>query len=81
MKNNNPCYGNMFPDLLRFQLNVPNEGHVFSAFAGSVGMGVQERRLTVKKDQWQQCVVCPDYRSCYDLSHAKTTVQRALLDL
>jgi hypothetical protein len=44
----------------------------------SHGIGVQNRSLQVKPEGWDECVQCPDYRTCYDLSMAKLHMKTLL---
>jgi hypothetical protein len=78
MRNHNSCYGNMFPDLLRLQPNVPLHGHVMSVKVTSLGIGVHDREVELHRDKWEKCIECDDYRSCYDLSLAKVSVTASL---
>jgi hypothetical protein len=75
------CYGKLFPDLLQLPRNKMNQGHVFGAMVQSVGVGVQDRKLSVNAAEWEKCAVCPDYRTCYDLSLAKLALQQAVLSV
>lgn len=68
MKDEPNCYGKMFPDLSRTLFNQWLEGKVFKMLVESSGMGINGRALSVKKDEWKQCVACPSYRECYELS-------------
>jgi hypothetical protein len=74
------CYGQMMPDLARLEYNEPLKGKAFVALVRSQGLGVQELRMTVDEAGWETCLVCPDYRTCYDLSMAKLVLYRALRD-
>jgi len=44
----------------------------------NIGMGIQRRELTVKPEAWDECVICPEYQACYDLSMAKLALHEAL---
>jgi hypothetical protein len=72
------CYGTMFPDFTRLEKNKPLNSPAFTALVQSHGIGVQGRMLEVKRDQWEKCVACPDYRTCYDLSLAKLFMNTVL---
>jgi hypothetical protein len=78
MRNYNSCYGNMFPDLLRLGANVPLLGHVMSVKVTRLGIGVHDREVELHRDEWEKCIQCDDYRTCYDLSVAKVSVRAAL---
>ena len=79
MNATNPrCHGDMFPDLAKLSVNRPLKGEVFTVQVNSVGIGVQSRGLVVDEEQWDRCLDCPQYRSCYDLSMAKLALGHAL---
>ena len=46
--------GDMFPDLLKLDLNTFNRGRVFSVYIQAAGLGVQERSVLVQ-DQTGSC--------------------------
>lgn len=71
--------GDFFPDLLHLEQNVENRGRVASIFIGSVGMGIQVRRLTIDGAAWMECLKQPHFRACYDLSMARIALQQAML--
>jgi hypothetical protein len=73
------CYGRIFPDMLDLRINRENRGKVFGAFVQSVGVGVQNRRVSLDSAAWEECTKCADYRSCYDLSLGKLALQEAVL--
>jgi hypothetical protein len=73
-----PCYGTMFPDLDRIELNKPLCGQAFEVTVQSHGIGVSARQIKVLPDGWEQCTQCEQYRNCYDLSMAKLALQNAL---
>ncbi len=74
------CYGKMFPDVTRLKLKARLEGQAFAAVVTSSGTGAQGRRLEVKRDAWERCVACPDYRTCYDLSRATLEMKEVLMN-
>ena len=69
----------MFPDLSREVFNRPLEGKAFGMLVES-HMGISGRTLSVKMDGWKECVACPSYRECYDLSVAKLLLHGAMQD-
>ena len=73
------CYGRMFPDFTRLKRKVKLEGQAFSALVTGSGTGAQGRSLEVKREAWDKCVECPDYRTCYDLSLAKLEMNEVLM--
>ncbi len=72
------CYGTMFPDFTRLQKNQALHSPAFTAVVQSYGIGDQSRKLEVRQEGWENCVTCPDYRTCYDLSLAKLFMNTVL---
>jgi len=69
----------MFPDFTRLKRKEKLEGQAFTALVMSSGTGAQGRNLEVKGEAWEKCMVCPDYRTCYDLSRAKLEMNDVLM--
>jgi hypothetical protein len=44
----------------------------------SSGMGINGWTLSVKQEEWRQCVACPSYRGCYDLSKTTLLLHQAM---
>ena len=80
MNAHSDCYGAMFPDFTRLQKNKPLESQAFTALVVSHGIGVQDRKLEVKREGWEKCTACPDYRTCYDLSMARLAMNTVLVN-
>ena len=74
------CYGKMLPDFTRLKRKERLEGQAFAALVTSSGTGAQGRSLEVKREAWDKCVECPDYRTCYDLSLATFEMSDALMN-
>jgi len=74
------CYGTMFPDFTRLKRHERLEGQSFTALVESSGTGAQGRTLEVKREGWEKCVACADYRTCYDLSLAKLEMNDVLMN-
>ncbi len=74
------CYGKMFPDFTRLKRKERLDGEVFAAVVTSSGTGAQGRSLEVKRQAWEKCVACPDYRTCYDLSRATLEMNDVLMN-
>ena len=74
------CYGKMFPDFTRLKRRERLEGQAFSALVTGSGTGAQGRSLEVKREAWDKCVECPDYRTCYDLSLATLEMNEVLMN-
>jgi hypothetical protein len=70
----------MFPDFTRLKRRERLEGQVFTALVVSSGTGAQGRSLEVKREAWEKCVACPDYRTCYDLSLATLLMNNMLIN-
>ncbi|ODU25229.1 MAG: hypothetical protein ABS95_00430 [Verrucomicrobia bacterium SCN 57-15] len=73
------CYGEMFPDLSRLNINRATDGKAFSVFVEKIGCGVQRRELHVKREEWDKCEECPSFDGCYHLSAAKSWLWQGLL--
>ncbi len=76
--NRRGCYGKMVPDFEHLQYNKPTEAKAFRVFVENIGLGRQRRQLELRPEDWEECVGCADYRTCYDLSMAKLALHRAL---
>ena len=74
------CYGRMFPDFTRLKRKERLEGQAFAAVVMSSGTGAQGRNLELKREAWENCVACPDYRTCYDLSLARLEMNDVLMN-
>jgi hypothetical protein len=72
------CYGTMFPDLDRLDINKPLAGKVFEVLVESRGIGVSSRQVAVWPEGWDECTACENHRDCYDLSMAKLALTTAL---
>ncbi len=70
----------MFPDFTRLERNKPLSSPAFTALVEGYGIGVQRRKLEVKREGWEKCVGCADYRTCYDLSLAKLLMNTVLVN-
>ncbi len=74
------CYGKMLPDFTRLRHKQRLEGQAFAALVTGSGTGAEGRSLEVKREAWEKCVACPDYRTCYDLSLAKLEMNNVLMN-
>ncbi len=79
MNTHSDCYGTMFPDFTKLKYKERLEGRAFTARIASSGTGAQGRELKVKAEDWEKCLACPDYRTCYDLSLAKLNMTSLLM--
>ena len=73
------CYVKMFPYFTRLKRKERLEGQAFTALVVSSGTGAQGRSLELKREAWEKCVACPDYRTCYDLSLATLEMNEVLM--
>lgn len=73
------CYGAMFPDFTRLRFKQRLESQAFSGLVACSGTGPQGRTLEVKREAWDGCVACREYRTCYDLSLAKLLMSDILM--
>ncbi len=80
MRTHSDCYGKMFVDFTKLKYKEPLEGQAFTALIRSPGIGGQGRTLEVKAEAWEQCLACPEYRTCYDLSLAKMHMFNILMN-
>ncbi len=69
----------MFPDFTRLKRGQKLESRAFTALVVSSGIGAQGRTLALKREAWENCVSCPDYRTCYDLSLAGLLMNNVLM--
>lgn len=74
------CYGKMFPDFTQLKRKELLESQAFTALMVGSGTGAQGRSLEVKREAWDKCVSCPDYRTCYDLSMARLMMNNILMN-
>lgn len=80
MNTHSDCYGTMFPDFTRLRYKQKLESQAFSALIVSSGTGPQGRTWEIKREAWEKCVACPDYRTCYDLSLAKLLMNDMMMN-
>ena len=73
------CYGNLFPDLHNLQFSEKQAGKAFTAtLSRQYGYGPYISAVDVNLPQWESCVACEHYRTCYDLSAAKLMLATGL---
>lgn len=72
------CYGKMFPNLSDGRRNVPIRGAVFSCEFIKPGPFISSRKIDTDLEQWDRCVACPEFASCYPLSMAKFNLGNAV---
>ena len=74
------CYGKMFPDFTQLKRREKLEGQAWTALVVSSDTGARGRSLEVKREAWDRCTACPDYRTCYDLSLAGLLMNNILMN-
>ncbi len=74
VKHHQECYGAMLPNLSKVRDNMPLWGKVFGCQFESNLFHRRGRMLGADLEQWDTCVACPDYESCYALSMATFTL-------
>ena len=72
------CYGRMFPSVSDRTPNRVHKGHVFGFFIRSYGLMPSGQEAVVDEKAWRQCIQCPHYRTCYDLSAARLQMEAAI---
>jgi hypothetical protein len=80
-ENMKTCFGNIYPDLEKFQFAKPLAGKVFQITVDTIGPGQRDRTLTIDTDAWEDCRQCEDFQNCFDFSSAKLQMQRLLREL
>jgi hypothetical protein len=80
-ENMKTCFGNIYPDLEKFQFGKPIVGKVFQIRVDTLGSGYRDRKLEIDLDAWQDCQRCEDFRNCFDFSSAKLQMQIVLKEL
>jgi len=69
----------MFPTTLCAEADKRVSGKVFSFELKRVGgMFVSDRRVAVNMEQWDDCLVCPEFEDCYKLSLGRVTLEGAI---
>jgi sulfatase maturation enzyme AslB (radical SAM superfamily) len=75
------CFGDIYPDVERFQFGKPLAGKVFQISVNTLGPGHRDRKLDIDMEAWQECRQCEDFQNCFDFSSAKLQMQRVLREL
>ena len=72
------CYGTMFPASASAARDPRTGGKVFSfALVGPVGVFPRKRRVEVNRVEWDDCLSCPEFDSCYRLGMARLALETA----
>ena len=72
------CYGSMFPNSIDQAPNKIHQGKVFGFVIRSLGIGRTGREMKIDEKQWEECIKCPLYTTCFDLSSARFQLQTAI---
>jgi len=74
-----PCYGTMFPETLGGGAdNVTVTGKVFGYDTAPRGLARPKRTPNVDTKEWEVCMQCEAFDSCYKLSSAKFALLAAI---
>jgi hypothetical protein len=65
------CYGKMMPELGSAAPGQKFDGKAFSAEIRTSGLAVSARSVTVKDNEWDDCLTCPEFQHCWQLSVSK----------
>lgn len=68
----------MLPDLSGIEFNTPHEGKAFTVLVDSTGGAITDRHSSVNMKEWEACIDCPVYDSCYKLCTAKLLLHLAV---
>jgi hypothetical protein len=75
MRNENGCYGKMFPSVIDIVHNHTVSGEVFGYRVDFGGAVVQKRESIVNRTGWDKCLECAELESCYRLSTGKLLME------
>lgn len=80
MDHHRDCYGRMFPDVLHLHSDAPVSGKVFLVLLERAGGLLRSNRAIVAdRDEWDECLQCPDFDHCYKFCMAKLTLASAII--
>lgn len=78
----NPCYGTMLPDPRLVSRDGGGAGKVFSLHVDTPpGLGPRHPQVRENLAEWDNCLGCPEFDSCYRLSLARVALQGLAEDL
>ena len=73
------CYGTMFPSILSAEADRIVSGKVFSfEIVRAGGMFVSHRRVAVNRQEWDDCLACPEFEHCYKLCTGRLGLETAI---
>jgi hypothetical protein len=71
----------MFPSILPAEADKIVLGKVFSfEIVRAGGTYVSQRRVAVNRQEWDDCLACPEFEGCHKLSLGKAILEAALAD-
>ena len=73
-----PCYGKMMPDLASTASSERYEGKAFGGERKTIGLSVGKVVVSVNGDEWDDCLSCMEFDSCWKLSMSKQILQLSL---
>ncbi len=78
MKAETDCYGKMFPGVIEMAHNKPVTGKVFGYRVDYPGQVATNQVATVNREEWQQCLECPELEGCFRLSTGTLLMELAV---
>jgi hypothetical protein len=74
-----PCYGMMFPSVMTWEANRVARGKVFSfEIVRADGTFVSHRKISVDRQEWDDCLDCPEFEHCYKLCTGRLALESAI---
>lgn len=73
------CFGTIYPDLSKLEINENLAGKVFLLRITSHGTMNQAPHIEADLMEWDNCQHCESYRSCFDFSNAKLAMRLAVV--
>ncbi len=74
------CYGNLYPSLLDSPYSETVRGKVFSFELAAIGHTYFSRReIAVDLKEWDECLACPEFPHCFQLSSGRLLLAEAVM--
>ena len=75
------CYGTMFPDAFVYTENTPTKGKAFSFELDRAGGTFRSgRKVSVDREEWDDCVQCPEFNDCYRLCIGRLILEGVVIN-